>query len=349
MNNQNNNQNVVPNVANPNNVVSPTPMPASPTQNYASQPQAQPTQTVPQTPVQNNTIQTPASLTGESPKLNVPVTPSVPSPQEVTVVNTTKSKASNFILIVFLILLVVFVYNIDTVLKYYDNYMKTGSLKIDTNTTNTDNLVNGYILIDDSTGSIRLEKINFYNFRKSGSLTVSFNYLSSIDYTDTNTLGLFVELYNSSKELIYKEKFKINSIEKNSVRMQDIVLDNYVYTNAYYALVKKYTDSDESVSSSLNCTYEDDNVSYKTVFTFNNNSLIKYSVDKSLKNNISKKELDNEYNAISSYITATYANNKLTYTVDLTNYNTEFNPMYLYGTTPKVVRVKEELKKWKCE
>ena len=365
MNNQSNNQNVVPNVANPNNVVSPTPMPA-PAQNYnaaqmpaqpnvqpvqpAQQPVQQPVQQPSQVVQSTPSMQTPASLTGASPKLTIPPAPSPANPEEVTVVNTTKTKGSNIILIIFLALLILFVFNIDTVLKYYDNYVKTGSLTIDTDSANTDNLVNGYILIDDSTGSIKLENINFYNFRKSGNLVISLNYLSSVDYSDTKTLGLYIELYNSSKELIYKGLFDTNgAVEKNSVRLYDITLDNYVYTNAYYALVKKYTSEDENAKTTLTCSLNDDNVSYSIVYNFNNNSLVNYSVDKSIKNNTVKSELDNEYNSVSSYVTATYANNKLSYTVDLNNIDDEFNPLYLYGTTPKVVSVKEELKKWKCE
>ena len=348
-NNQNINSNVVPNVASPNAAVKTTPMPATPQQNYnpvntpatPAQSSATPMNTQPSTP--QPTVQTPPQST---------VTPPVPNfnnSNEVSVINTTKKKTSNVILIIFLLLLIVFVYKIDVVIKYYENYVKTGSLKGDTETTDTDNLVNGYILINDSTGSMKMESINFYNFRKVENTTLSFNYLSSVDYTNSSSLKLYVEIYNSEKELLYKEQFNtVGNIEKDSVRIYSINIDNYVYTYGYYALIKKYTE-ETNTTSSLTCSLDNEDVSYKVIYNFSNDLLINYTVNKELKNNNKKLELDKEYKSVVNYFNPTYNNNKLSYSVDLNNYNNEFNPLYLKGTTPKVVTAKEELKKWTCK
>ena len=363
---QSNGNNIQNTVANPNANVNPTPMPATVNQNYAAtqmnnvsqnqfQSNLQPVQSAqPTQNVQTQNVSIPASVTGASPNLVVPPSvPTSPSGNEVTVINTTKSKTSNIFLIILVILLILFVLNIDTIIKYYDNYVTTGSLKENTNVENTDNLVNGYILVNDSNGSIKLNSINFYNFRKNTQdMTVTFNYLSSENYSDSKSLDLYIELYNPEKELLYKSLFNTDSsVEKDSVRMYTLELDNYVFSNTYYALVKTYTQDEKNKQSTLKCTFVNDDVNYEIVYNFLNDGLTNYIVNKELINSSSsyKSEFDNEYTNTSKYLSVNNDNNKLTYSVDLNNYNNEFNPLYTIGTTSKVVKVKEELKKWICE
>ena len=355
------NQNNINNSVVTNTNVTPIPMQAQPTQNVTPTPMpAQPGQTVTPTPMPAQGVVNPNPTNLNTNPVNPNTTPTVVPPnippssanQEVTVINTNKSKSSNLILYILLILMVLFVLNIDTIIKYYDNYVNTGSLKGNTTENNTDNLVEGYVLINDSTGSIKLDSINFYNFRKSGDINLTFNYVSSLDYNNVSILDMYVEIYNSNKELLYKELFNLNNgIEKDSVRVYTIALDNYVYTNAYYALIKKYTEEEKNTKSSITCTLDNDDALYKIVYNFENNGLVNYSVNKDLKsdNDAYKTELDNEYNSVSNYFTATYENNNLNYIVDLKNYNKEFNPLYELGTVSKVIEVKEELKKWNCE
>jgi len=319
-------------------VAQPTPMPATPSSVVKPTPM----------PAPAGNVVNPTQLSSQP--AQVPPIPSAAN-QELTVVNTTKKRTSNIILIIFLILMILVVFNIDTVLKYYDNYMKTGSLTKDTNEQSTDNLVSGYILINDNSSSMKVNNINFYNFRKKNDTMLTFNYESSNSFDDPKAMNVYVELYNSEKVLIYKGLFNPNEkIERDSVRLYSIELDNYVYSEAFYALIKKYN-SGESNKASMTCTFSEDSVSYKIVYNFENEMLINYTVNKELLDNNKhyKTEITDEYNSVSKYISATYDNNKLNYSVDLSNSIAGFNPLYEYGTVKVVIKNKEELKKWNCE
>ena len=50
-----------------------------------------------------------------------------------------------------------------------------------------------------------LKDIKFYNFRKNDSgKYISFNYLSSVKYSDIKDEEIYLELYDSNKEILYK-------------------------------------------------------------------------------------------------------------------------------------------------
>lgn len=308
------------------------------------------------------TVETPAVLPTSTPVPEVtqetvvsqqPVEQEDPTPNnqsEVEVIQTApKNKASNAVLFIILILLIVFVINIDTVISMYEQYTSTKTISNPTN-KNTDNLIDGFILINENTSSIKISNIKFYNFKKSQGKGITFSYEALAKYDDVKTLGIYIEIYNSEKEIIYKELFDPNQkVEKDTVRIYTMDVEDYVYNNAFYALVKIYTDIETKLTSTLTCTIDDENKSFKNTYYFTNNGLTSYDVSKVIKDE-NNNSLENEYNELKDInTTAIFENNTLTYKVDLNAVNSEFIPLYDSDTTIKVIKDKETLKEWKCE
>jgi len=283
--------------------------------------------------------------------------------QEVTVVNTTRRKSSsNLILVVLALLLVVFVMNIDTVI----NFVQTNILPHDpTSQGNTDNnnLVDGFIKVTDSNSDYTLNDIRFYNFRKSGDNNLLINYSSEKNHSNVADMNIYIEIYNSNKEIIAKQHFDVDSIANSVAGVPyRIAVNEQVYNYAFYAKVIIYSEEDLKRETKLTCTYSNSNENYlsqyKVVYNFINNELNGYDVNKKIEvlhenkattNAISVLEKEN--NDVTRFeIPATFENNVLDYKVDLNNVNEGYIPLYGKGTTPAIVKINEELKEnWICE
>ena len=167
--------------------------------------------------------------------------------------------------------------------------------------------------------------------------------------------------YNINKELLYKELVNISNIETDTIRLNSIKVTNDVYQEAYYILVKTYSEKEKSAKTSLVCKYNvsDDEIvlNYQITYNFINNNLNDYTVSKEYlstelnsKTTEVKDELLNENNEAIKYgISTKYNGNKLTYTVDLNNVKEGYTPLYDSSTVKKTIINKESLKKWNCE
>lgn len=322
--------------------VSPTPMPATP-----APVQATPMPASTEVPSAVNTEITKEDPNAKIAEVNIP--PSVPaSPgNEPVVITPKKSKGSNIVLVLVIAVLIAFVYKIDYFIELYENYMETGSLT--PKKTPTDNLSNGYILIGEKNSYMRIKNIKFYNFKKDGDMKLSFNYEAFEKYNDSASLEIYIEIYNSSKEILYKELFDTGKvIEKNTTVNYSMNLESDVYEGAYYALVKVYSEEEKNATSSLTCKYQDNMYIIENKYNFKNNGLVSYDVS---KESISEEniELENEYNSLKDLFTVNYEGNKLTYSVDLNTELLDYNPIYKKGTAPITLKNREELKKWNCE
>ena len=285
-----------------------------------------------------------------SPTVVVPENEKVESQSGVEVIETaSKTKAGNAVLIIFLILLIIFVFNIDFVIKMIDQYKVSKNPGSAANKT-TNNLTDGYILIDDNTSSIKLKDIKFYNFRKSIGKGVTFSYEALANYSDATSLEIYLEVYNSERELLYKELFDPKQkIEKDTVRSYIMDVDDIIYNNAFYALVKIYSESEKKVVASLTCTLDDGKYTYKNEYSFLGNGLSEYVVTKTSKK-ANDSDLQKEYDDLKKSVSnATLEKNTLKYTVDLNKENGEYVEIYEKDATLKFVKEKETLKEWKCE
>ena len=138
-------------------------------------------------------------------------------------------------------------------------------------------------------------------------------------------------------------------IEKDTVRTYTLNVDDDIFNNAFYALVKIYTEEEKQSTKTLTCTLDNENQTSKNTYIFVNDGLSSYEVSKSVKGE-DEEALQKEYDDIKeSNTTAIYENKTLTYKIDLNNENADIVTLYDKGTTLKTIKDKETLKEWNCE
>lgn len=289
-------------------------------------------------------------------ELNIP---GETSPVETEVINTSHKKTSNVFMFIVIVLIIIFIYKIDDIIAYFDtNFVPTVSDDVDN--TSSNNLVNGFIVMNENNSFIKVEKIKFYNFKK-GNNEITYNYVSDKKYKTTDSLGIYIEIYNINKELLYKKLVNLSDVENGTIRLTSMKVTNDVYQDSYYILVKTYSEEEKNAKTTLVCKYNinDDKIvlNYQVTYNFINNNLNDYTVSKEyISTEINsettkvKNELLNENNdAIKYGISTEYSENKLTYSVDLNNLKEGFIPLYDSSTVKKTIINKESLKKWNCE
>ena len=283
-------------------------------------------------------------------------------PKQVVLETAPVKNDSNFGLIIVVILLVLSVIYIDDIITFVQSNILTTN-PIGVGPSNGDNLVDGYLILNDTTASAKVGSIKFYNFKKHPkTLSVSLNYVSDFDYKDVSTKLIFIEFYNSEKEMIYRYLFSSpQKVEKFVVRTYTIELDEELYNEAYFANIKIHSESDVLKSTKLSCTYENSNDNYKEKYKrdyiFKNDMLVSYSVNKSVEvikeNSNSKKVLDNlkkeNEGLMNAGISSTYKVNSLLYNVNLVVPNDKYVPIYIKNTSSDYIKNKEVAKKWICE
>ena len=278
------------------------------------------------------------------------------------VINTQKSKTSNTIIIVLLIIMAGCVFFIDDILGYF-NTSFAPSIKDNKEEELSNNLIDGYIKLGDPVAYMKTGGIKFYNFSLRETNKVILSFLSDKKLDETDTLGYYIVLYNSEKEITYKELFSIpKKVEANEVSQYKISLDVDVYEDSKYAKIIKYTDEELARKYKIVCSYNieknDIKLNYQNTYAFENDLLVSYTIvkDYSLPDNEtedSKKykiELDNENAKITEAgIKTEYNNNKLTYSVSMTKLPKGFIPLYKNTATKTMIIKKEKLKKWECK
>ncbi len=247
MNNGQTNVNVTPTpMPSTNTPVTPTPMPAAPS-TVTPTPVSTAASVVTPTPVAPNTV-TPSNTVPANQVNNVVLNQQVPNQSVNTsnvvaptqnVINTGKKKSGNLFLFIVIILIGVFIYYIDDVLAYLNqSFTPVADESISDDVTA--NLVDGkYLRINDSESSYRtIKSIKFYNFRKNENNTLSVSYLSQRSYANSNSVNLYIELYNSNKEKIYSEKFTtVGSIEALTLKQYTMNVEEEVHNNVNYMVI----------------------------------------------------------------------------------------------------------------
>ena len=278
------------------------------------------------------------------------------------VINTQKNKTSNTIIIVLLIIMAGCVFFIDDILGYF-NTSFAPSIKDNKEEELSNNLIDGYIKLGDPVAYMKTGGIKFYNFSLRETNKVILSFLSDKKLDETASLGYYIVLYNSEKEITYKELFSIpKKVEANEVSQYKISLDVDVYEDSKYAKIIKYTDEELAKKYKIVCSYNIENndikLNYQNTYAFENDLLVSYTIvkDYSLPDSEtedSKKykiELDNENAKITEAgIKTEYNNNKLTYSVSMTKLPKGFIPLYKNTATKTMIIKKEKLKKWECK
>ncbi len=278
------------------------------------------------------------------------------------VINTQKSKTSNTIIIVLLIIMAGCVFFIDDILGYFNTNFAP-SIKDNKEEELSNNLIDGYIKLGDPVAYMKTGGIKFYNFSLSETNKVILSFLSDKKLDETSSLGYYIVLYNSEKEITYKELFSIpKKIEANEVSQYKISLDVDVYEDSKYAKIIKYTDEELAKKYKIVCSYNIENndikLNYQNTYAFENDLLVSYTIvkDYSLPDSETedskkyKNELDNENAKITEAgIKTEYNNNKLTYSVNMNKIPEGFVPLYKNTATKTMIIKKEKLKKWECK
>lgn len=278
------------------------------------------------------------------------------------VINTQKSKTSNTIIIVLLIIMAGCVFFIDDILGFFNTNFAP-SIKDNKEEELSNNLIDGYIKLGDPVAYMKTGGIKFYNFSLSETNKVILSFLSDKKLDETSSLGYYIVLYNSEKEITYKELFSIpKKIEANEVSQYKISLDVDVYEDSKYAKIIKYTDEELAKKYKIVCSYNIENndikLNYQNTYAFENDLLVSYTIvkDYSLPDSETedskkyKNELDNENAKITEVgIKTEYNNNKLTYSVNMNKIPEGFVPLYKNTATKTMIIKKEKLKKWECK
>lgn len=153
------------------------------------------------------------------------------------IINTSKKKGGNIILFVVLILIAAFIYFIDDILLYFNqNFIPVVENKVYENASA--NLIDGYIKIDENNAYIKIKSIKFDNVRKGSDNTIYLNYSSDKNYSNSNNLNIYIDFYNSNKELVKSEKFNVfGSIETQVSRQYKVKFTEQVYNDVYYVKI----------------------------------------------------------------------------------------------------------------
>ncbi len=279
-----------------------------------------------------------------------------------------KKEKSNIgiILVIFLIvgLFIMFLPYVDSFIKNVD----TASYYDGNDDEDSEfNLYNGKIIIGEDS-FMTVSDIKYYNFSKKSDNILNFNYISNKSISNVEDLGIYISLYSSSEELIYRSKFSSEKIISNSVDVYKLSLPAEIYSNSKYAKVEVINDNSltDATETSMECIYdktvEDINLYYSVKYYFKLDQLTKYEVEKNIlysKEEESEKlleykqELTAEYNLISSTNVQNIEKDELvlSYIVDFSTLdllNSEFSPLYEEGTIKYEIKNKENSLGWEC-
>lgn len=288
------------------------------------------------------------------------------------ITNTLEQRINYKIIIICVLVVVIFVLLLPTITSIFD----TSSPENYTNNVNnnsSNNLVNGYIQIDRNDSNMTVNDVRFYNFTKRSNNTISYNYKAEKAIKNTLSLKLYIEIYNRSETIIYREIFNPSlEIEKGPVLSSTIILNPNLYKEAYYVKVVEIATEDAIVTNSINCKKEFTdgvfNVNYSIKYNFGENALLSYEVTKianiseSEENEEASTEIDLEkYNDLflkeEADVSNTNAteykreNNYLSYTIDLRTIDlqdSDYQLLYSIGTVERTVKVVEESNGWSC-
>ena len=275
------------------------------------------------------------------------------------------SKKENYIIIVIVIiiaLVAIFVVpRIYSMLNGKNQYVYSNTSK-DINDAHS---IDGYLEIGKDEGYITAKKIQFYSFMKKDNNVLSFKVMAETGVNDIPSYNIYVELFNSKKNVIYRTKFdQYDSLDRKTIERVNIALNENLYGEATYARLVILEESNFTLlDNNLNCTYSEVNDIYtingNVVYNFSTNGLVGYKITKKIiinpnySGNIEEdpsKMFKKEGEALSKLGLSAleYTDEDITYTVDLKKDVIE-GDTYKLGTTYRQIKLEREKDKWRCE
>lgn len=295
--------------------------------------------------------------------------------EEIT--NTLEKRINYKVIIISLLLVIIFVVLLPTITSIFDS-SSPENYKNTVNSNSDNDLVNGYIQIDRNKGNMTVKDVRFYNFAKRSNNTISYNYKAEEVISNTLSLQLYIEIYNRSETIIYREMFNPSSeIEKGPVLSANIVLNPNIYKEAYYVKIVEITTKDAIITNSLICKKEFTDgifkLNYNIRYNFGENALLSYEVtkqatiiepetDEEISENTEDTRETDKYNDIFFKEEADVSNtnatdynredNYLNYTIDLRTIDlqdSDYELLYNIGTVERTIKIIEESNGWSCK
>jgi hypothetical protein len=288
------------------------------------------------------------------------------TPSETTGETLTSKKENHIIIIIAVIVAIIgifFIPKIYNLINGRSNYVYSS----ESSDIKNNNTVDGFLEIGKDEGSITAKKIQFYSFMKKDNNVLSFKCMAETQISNVKDLNIYIELYNSKKNVIYRTKFNFyDSLDRKTIERVNITLNENIYGEATYAKVVILKDSSFAVlDNSLNCSYSDVNDIYtlnsNVVYNFSTNGLIEYKVTRKLIANPTYTPNEEDENDPLKIIskegemlskdgarTIEYTDSDISYTVDLLTSAPE-KALYNLGTTYRQIKLESENNKWRCE
>lgn len=226
--------------------------------------------------------------------------------------------------------------------------------------------VDGMLEIGKDEGSITVKKIKFYNSSKKRRNEIQIVYLPETGIKNVKDLNIYIELYNSNKNIIYRTSFDVNNLERKVQGNYTMSVDEKIYSEAVYAKVTIIKDEEFNKSKdTLVCTndYEDGiyGVEEKVIYNFSDKGLITYEVSREVKingddDNSDKyaKLFEKEAKELSETNASNvdYDNDFISYSIDLRKFDSGksgYDKLYDLGNVKRQVKLSEEAKNWSCK
>ena len=270
----------------------------------------------------------------------------------------------NKVFLVIIAVLVLVVFFLPTITSYVSrNSMFTYNRVVD-DVTGT-HTVDGMLEINNEEGSITAKGVKFYNPSKSTKNLIQIVYLPESNVKNLDDLNIYVELYNNKKNIIYRELFVVDSLERKVQGNYKLQLNDKIYTESAFVKITVIKEDDfKGKGDSLVCSknYEDGNykVDEKIVYNLSDRGLVSYDVSRSAKVIDSSLESDNKFssqfaneaNKLSKFgIDVNSSDNLISYSVDVRKFesNNNYTLLYNLGSVSRQIKLGEEAKGWSCK
>lgn len=281
-----------------------------------------------------------------------------------TVLTSKKEGIIALTIVIVIALIAIFIIpKISSILSGQNGYV----LSNEKNEISNNGTVDGFLEIGKTEGSITAKKIQFYSFVKKTGNVLKFKYLPETTIKDTEGLNIYIEIYNSKKNVIYRTKFSpVAKVERKVIENVDLPLNENIYGEATYVKVVILDEKNFSISeSTMTCTLNDINDIYTlnstVVYNFSTNGLTSYKTTKNLIVNPTYGHTGDEKTDPHNMLkyegeslskvgleSLEYTDTDISYTVDLLKNKIEGDTVSL-GNAQRQIKLESEKNKWRCE
>ena len=267
------------------------------------------------------------------------------------------------IILIFILLLpkLVSIFSKDSIFSYTDKV----------NEVVNSETIDGMLEIGKEKGYITAKNVKFYNPRKTTDNQISITYLPLTGIKNIDDLNVYIEIYNSNKEIVSRVKFSnIDKLERKVQGNYKIDINETIYKEAKYfkATIIKASEFDK-INDTLTCkysfTHNNIKVDYERKYNFTKSGLLSYSINKTITK-LDETSLDNttleEYKKLfttenenlkkTNIEDITLTDSSINYTVNLSTLKlgkSSYKKIYEQGSINRQIELSEAKMNWMCE